>query len=62
MRIQLRLSGRRLNEADKAPPVAANDDEPFDPPPARALRAPVLAGATMIAARGVPQAAVLRAA
>lgn len=51
MRVQVSLSGKRLvRSAIERRPLADNDDEPFDPPPARALRAPVLVGATTVVA------------
>jgi hypothetical protein len=63
MRIELPLSGRRFADtADDRPPRADNDDDPFDPPPARALRAPVLTDVTMVVADAAADEATLRAA
>jgi hypothetical protein len=63
MHVQISLSGKRLvRTAVDSRPLADNDDDPFDPPPARALRAPALADVTMmvadaVSANGIPRAA-----
>jgi hypothetical protein len=61
MRIELPLSEPRIADRSRMrPPAADNDDDPFDPPPARALRAAVLPDMTTVvagAADGMLQAA-----
>lgn len=63
MHVQISLSGKRLvRSAVDSRPLADNDDDPFDPPPARALRAPGPANVTTVVADAAVANGISRAA
>lgn len=53
MPVELTLSSKWRAGRVQVPPVADNDDDPFDPPPARAQRAPAAPVVTL----SIPDAA-----
>lgn len=62
MLIELSLAEKPTADAAKARPIADNDDDPFDPPPAAAMHAPIVPDIATIVAYGAPEVGMLRAA